>query len=126
MELVRTPDFAAYVTRLMTRHHVPGIAVAVVQDDAVASAGFGKASLDPPVECTPESLFDVASASKSLTAAAVALLVDDESHPEVQYDAPMAKLLPGDIFFIHRGSSIVFSTPRFAVAYKVANRDRAH
>ncbi|EFZ03880.2 Zn(2)-C6 fungal-type DNA-binding domain protein [Metarhizium robertsii ARSEF 23] len=33
-----------------------------------------------------------------------------------------AKLLPGDTFFIHRGSTIVFSTPRYAVAYKSASR----
>ncbi|KAH8667752.1 ethanolamine utilization protein [Ilyonectria robusta] len=33
-----------------------------------------------------------------------------------------AKLLPGDTFFVHRGSTITFSTPRYAVAYKVAAR----
>ncbi|PHH67410.1 hypothetical protein CDD81_19 [Ophiocordyceps australis] len=33
-----------------------------------------------------------------------------------------AKLLPGDTFFVHRGSTITFSTPRFAVAYKAASR----
>lgn len=33
-----------------------------------------------------------------------------------------AKLSPGDTFFIHRGSTITFSTPRYAVAYKVAAR----
>lgn len=37
-----------------------------------------------------------------------------------------AKLLPGDTFFIHRGSTITFSTPRYAVAYKSAARRRAH
>ncbi len=37
-----------------------------------------------------------------------------------------AVLSPGDTFFIHRGSTIVFSTPRFAVAYKVAARHRMH
>lgn len=33
-----------------------------------------------------------------------------------------ATLLPGDTFFIHRGSLITFSTPRYAVAYKTACR----
>lgn len=33
-----------------------------------------------------------------------------------------ALLYPGDTFFIHRGSSITFSTPRYALAYKVAAR----
>ncbi|KAF2651151.1 hypothetical protein K491DRAFT_696696 [Lophiostoma macrostomum CBS 122681] len=31
-------------------------------------------------------------------------------------------LVPGDTFFIHRGSLITFSTPKFAVAYKTAAR----
>ncbi|CAH0058167.1 unnamed protein product [Clonostachys solani] len=33
-----------------------------------------------------------------------------------------AKLQPGDTFFIHRGSTITFSTPRYAIAYKSAAR----
>ncbi|KAK3322789.1 ethanolamine utilization protein [Apodospora peruviana] len=37
-----------------------------------------------------------------------------------------AKLLPGDTFFIHRGSTIIFSTPRYAVAYKVGARHQMH
>ena len=37
-----------------------------------------------------------------------------------------AKLFPGDTFFIHRGSSIIFSTPQYAVAYKVGARPKMH
>ncbi|KAF4585977.1 beta-lactamase family protein [Ophiocordyceps camponoti-floridani] len=102
MDIVRSPDFAAYVTRLMRLCHVPGLAVAVAQGDEVVSAGFGKASLDPEVECTADTLFDMASASKSLTAASVALLIADEGHPDVQWKARMEDLLPGD--FIMPGS----------------------
>ncbi|KAK7222303.1 hypothetical protein V2G26_010306 [Clonostachys chloroleuca] len=35
-----------------------------------------------------------------------------------------AKLQPGDTFFIHRGSTITFSTPRYAVVFKSAARHR--
>lgn len=81
----------------MTQHHVPGVALALVQDETMVSAGYGQASLDPPRPCTADTLFDIASSSKSLTAASVALLVDDNSaHPEVQWDTPMSTLLPGD------------------------------
>ncbi|PFH58189.1 hypothetical protein XA68_14046 [Ophiocordyceps unilateralis] len=96
MDIVRSPDFAAYVTRLMERFHVPGVAVAVAQGEEVVSTGFGKASLDPEVDCTADTLFNMASASKSLTAASVALLIADDGHPDVQWEAPMEKLLPGD------------------------------
>ncbi|RDA95892.1 hypothetical protein CP533_5220 [Ophiocordyceps camponoti-saundersi (nom. inval.)] len=97
MDVVRSPDFAAYVTRLMERFRVPGLAVAVAKGkEDVVSAGFGKASLDPDVDCTADTLFDMASASKSLTAASVALLIADDGYPDVQWDAPMEKLLPDD------------------------------
>ncbi|KAI1083685.1 ethanolamine utilization protein [Whalleya microplaca] len=36
-----------------------------------------------------------------------------------------AILFPGDTFFVHRGSLITFSTPRFALAYKSAGRPSA-
>ncbi|EXJ72488.1 uncharacterized protein A1O5_04993 [Cladophialophora psammophila CBS 110553] len=31
-------------------------------------------------------------------------------------------LQPGDTFFVHNGSEITFSTPKFALAYKTSNR----
>ncbi|KAF1851631.1 ethanolamine utilization protein [Cucurbitaria berberidis CBS 394.84] len=43
------------------------------------------------------------------------LIITDES-------GKTATCNPGDTFFIHRGSTITFSTPKFAVAYKVAAR----
>ncbi|KAH8885644.1 beta-lactamase family protein [Thozetella sp. PMI_491] len=97
MDTIQSHTFASHVEELMSRHHVPGLAIAVVQDDQVASAGYGHASLEPPIPCTADTIFDVGSAAKSLTAAAVALLVDDnEKYPEVQYHATMSSLLPDD------------------------------
>lgn len=103
MALLRSPklrfsdSFCAEIKTLIEECHVPGLALAVAQGNEVASAGFGKATLDPPRDCTADTLFDVASASKSLTAASVALLVsDDVNYPDVKYDAPMAALLPDD------------------------------
>ncbi|KAJ3499693.1 hypothetical protein NLG97_g156 [Lecanicillium saksenae] len=82
----------------MEEHHVPGISVAVVRGNAPAVArGFGCSSTDTKDACTPDTLFDVASCAKSLTASAVALLVEDnESYPSVQYNTTMASLLPED------------------------------
>ncbi|KAK8079300.1 hypothetical protein PG994_003107 [Apiospora phragmitis] len=81
----------------MRSHHVPGLSLAIVHKGKTASAGWGKASLDPPKPCTPDTLFDIASCSKSLAAASVALLIDDdENYPEVQWDAIMSELLPDD------------------------------
>lgn len=81
----------------MKKHRVPGLSIALLQDDQVQSTGYGLASINPPKPCTGDTLFDIASASKSLTAASVGLLVaDNENYPEVQYDALMSELLPGD------------------------------
>ncbi|KAF3491611.1 beta-lactamase family protein [Arthroderma uncinatum] len=97
MELLRSPEFTAYVKNLLDRHHIPGLAIAIIHDDYTDSVGFGKASLDPPKECTGDTLFDVASVSKALTAASVALLIDDDyKYPLIKYDTPMASLLPED------------------------------
>ncbi|KAH6894693.1 beta-lactamase/transpeptidase-like protein [Thelonectria olida] len=99
MDLFSSPDFSAHVNDLIRRHHVPGISIAVAQNDQVASAGYGSASLDSESEtpCTADTLFDVGSSAKSLTAAAIALLVDDDQkYPHIHYDAVMSKLLPDD------------------------------
>lgn len=56
---------------------------------------YGHAKLDAE-PCTTETIFDLASTSKTMTAAAVACLVDDEKFPEVQWTTPVSKLLPDD------------------------------
>lgn len=97
MNLFHSDDFPIHVETLMQQNHVPGLAVAIVHGDQLASVGYGYASLDPETPCTPDTVFDIASMSKSLTAASVVLLVNDnKSHPEVQFDTPMSSLLPED------------------------------
>ncbi|KAI0169924.1 beta-lactamase family protein [Hypoxylon sp. FL1284] len=97
MDIIKSEAFSSRVRELMDKNHIPGMAVAVVKNDKTASTAFGHASLDPPVPFTTDTLFDIASCSKSMTAAAVGLLVeDDERYPEVQYEATMSSLLPDD------------------------------
>lgn len=97
MDLLQSPAFASHVETLMHAQHVPGLAIDVVQNQAVASAGFGWASLDPPKPCTPDTLFNIASASKSLTAASVGLLAhDNATYPHVHLKTTMSSLLPDD------------------------------
>ena len=95
MDLLHSAGFASYVTELINQQHVPGLAIAIIHNDQIASAGYGHASLDPEIPCTADTLFDIASSAKSLTAAAVGLLVDDnDMFPDIQYDAVMSTLLP--------------------------------
>lgn len=103
MDLFNSAGFASHVDELIKKYHIPGLAIAISHKDATASKGFGMASLTPPKPMTPDTLFDIASASKSLTAASVALLVEDDKYPDVKYEAEMAKLLPGDFVMPGQG-----------------------
>ncbi len=104
MDYLQSLEFPSHVQELMKKHHVPGLAVAVIQGDRTFSAGYGLASLDPPKPCTADTLFDIASSSKSMTAASVGLLVrDNDRYPDVQYEATMSSLLPGDFVMPGQG-----------------------
>lgn len=97
MDLISSPAFSARVEDLMRRSHVPGLAISVVHNRKTASASYGKASVEPETPCTSDTLFDIASCAKVITALAIGLLVEDnENYPEVQYDALMSKMLPDD------------------------------
>jgi CubicO group peptidase (beta-lactamase class C family) len=54
---------------------------------------YGYATL-PSDKVTTDRIFDLASTSKCTTAAAVALLVQDEQYRDVQWSTPVSKLLP--------------------------------
>ena len=97
MDLFNTTKFDNHVDALLKEWHTPGLAIAVVQDDKISSRGFGRATLDPDKAVTANTLFDIASCSKSLTAGAVALLVEDEErYLDIKWDAKMSDLLPDD------------------------------
>lgn len=87
----------------MKEHHLPGFAIALVHDETIASQGLGLASLDLPKPFTADTLIDIASVSKSLTAASVALLVEDENHLDVKWNATMSSLLPEDFVMSGEG-----------------------
>lgn len=50
----------------------------------------------PDEKCTTETIFDLASVSKCTTAAAAALLVDDDKYPDMKWDTPVSKIIPED------------------------------
>lgn len=67
-----------YVEAAMREWRTPGLAIAVVKDDAVVySRGFGVREAGKPGLVTPETRFAMASNSKAFTAAAVGILVDE-------------------------------------------------
>jgi CubicO group peptidase (beta-lactamase class C family) len=88
------PDFGAvdaYVETFMQANRVPGLALAIVQDNQIVHArGFGKASpAGEPV--TAQTPFVIGSTSKAFTALAVLQLVDAG---QLDLDAPVHSYLP--------------------------------
>jgi len=97
MDLLNTSAFRQHVEALMETYHLPGLSISICQNDTITSAGFGVSSRKSQKAATTDTLYDIASSSKSLTAASVALLVEDnENFPEVQWTTPMHELLPDD------------------------------
>lgn len=77
----------------MARTGVPGAAVAVVYNDAVVyERGFGVREVGKPDAVTPETVFQLASMSKSISSTLVAAVVGDGA---TTWDAVAADLLPG-------------------------------
>ena len=74
----------------MRTHGLAGLAVGVVQDGEVALArGFGTRDVRTGAPVTPETLFHLASVSKTFVAAAVVGLT-----PALDLDAPVVRWLP--------------------------------
>lgn len=82
-----------YIEQARRAWRAPGLAIAVVKDDAVVFArGYGVRELgkDDPVD--EHTLFAVASTTKAYTAATLGLLVDEG---RLSWDDPVIKHLPG-------------------------------
>jgi len=79
------------VTGKMTEHDVPGVAFGIVKDGRVFARGFGVGSVDAPQPVTADTLFPIASISKTVTATAIMRLVEDG---RMDLDAPVRRYLP--------------------------------
>ncbi|MFO7561412.1 MAG: serine hydrolase domain-containing protein [Enhygromyxa sp.] len=73
--------------------HVPGMAIAIVKDDALIWAkGFGVSDLDANTPVTPETVFAIGSSTKSFSSTLAAMMVDEG---KLGWDDPASKHLPG-------------------------------
>lgn len=81
-----------YVLARMAERHVPGAAVAVIQKGRVVKMkGYGLASVEFDVPVTVDTVFEIGSVSKQMTAAAIMLLVEDG---KVSIDEKISAYLP--------------------------------
>jgi CubicO group peptidase (beta-lactamase class C family) len=89
------PDRAADVDRIFAkwdRSDSPGCAVGIVRGgELIYAKGFGTANLETEVPNTPQTIFEIASASKSFTCACIALLMDQG---KIQPEDDLARFVP--------------------------------
>ena len=81
-----------YIQGQMTKQNIVGLSVAVVQNNEVTYLnGFGAASIKRKTQVTPQTIFDLASCSKSFTAMATLLLWNDGL---IDLDQPVKHYIP--------------------------------
>lgn len=82
----------AFVEHVMARWAVPGMAVAIISDGKiVVSKGYGVLESDGTQRVNADSVFQIGSMSKSFSATAAAMLVDDG---KLAWDRPAVDYLP--------------------------------
>ena len=85
-------ELDAFITRTLKEYQVPGAAVAVVRDGKVALVkGYGVRDVTKPGGVDENTIFQLASNTKTLTAAAVATVVDQG---KLDWDKPIFNYLP--------------------------------
>jgi CubicO group peptidase (beta-lactamase class C family) len=81
-----------YIEQAMRDWEVPGLAIAVVRNDTVLAAkGYGVRELGKPERVDANTVFNIASLTKSFTTTAAAMLVDEG---KLSWDAPARTYLP--------------------------------
>lgn len=80
-----------FIEPAMQRLKVPGVAVGVYHRGQLFTAGFGVTNLENPLPVDPDTLFQIGSISKTVTATALMRLVE---RGQVALDTPLRTYLP--------------------------------
>ena len=84
-------DLLAFARDEIARLQVPGAAVGVLHDGAIYAGGVGVTSVENPLPVTAQTLFQIGSTSKTVTATALMQLVEER---RVDLDAKVRAYLP--------------------------------
>lgn len=82
-----------FVRARLAEKHIPGASIAVIKNGKIVKTeGYGLANVELNVPATKDTVFEIGSVSKQLTAAGIMLLVEDG---KVNLDEKISKYLPG-------------------------------
>jgi CubicO group peptidase (beta-lactamase class C family) len=79
------------IQEAMRRYHTPGVAVGVLRDGHDEITTFGVTSIEDPLPVQPNTLFQIGSITKTITATAVMRLVEQG---RLELEAPVRRYLP--------------------------------
>jgi CubicO group peptidase (beta-lactamase class C family) len=85
-------EFDQFIIHRMKEWNIPGIAIGIIKNNRlVYSQGYGYRDMNRKIAVEPDTRFLIASCSKSFTATAVGILVDEK---KLDWDKPVKKYLP--------------------------------
>ncbi|MFL5585256.1 MAG: serine hydrolase domain-containing protein [Gemmatimonadaceae bacterium] len=91
--LAQADRLDAYIEGEMSKQHIPGLSLAVVQDGKVVkSKAYGLANMELNVRATPGTVYQIQSITKSFVACGIMLLVEDG---KIGLDDKITKYLSG-------------------------------
>jgi len=70
----------ALINNAIRPGRTPGLSLAVIADGEIRCAGYGLATVDPPMRATPQTQYNIASAGKQFIATGIMLLVQDPAY----------------------------------------------
>src|SRR5438876_11761415 len=75
----------------MSRYHVPGVAIGILHDGDEDIAAYGVTNLENPLPVDADTLFQIASVTKTITATVIMRLVEQG---KIDLDAPVRTYIP--------------------------------
>jgi CubicO group peptidase (beta-lactamase class C family) len=88
---VRFDELCKLVESKMAEHHVPGVSYGVLKNGNRMVRSFGVTSIEDPQPITPDTVFPIASISKTFTTTAIMRLIDQG---KMELKAPVRTYLP--------------------------------
>jgi CubicO group peptidase (beta-lactamase class C family) len=85
------PELEKLVREGMARYHVPGVAIGILHEGDEDIAAYGVTNLEHPLPVDGDTLFQIASITKTITATVVMRLVERGA---LDLDAPIRRYLP--------------------------------
>ncbi|MCJ1469463.1 hypothetical protein MMC07_008096 [Pseudocyphellaria aurata] len=92
-----SPELDTLIEETLKHFHVPGLSIAVIDGKETSAKAYGIAEF-PSTKAKPETLYCTGSTTKSFTAAALSLLLDDStgSSSPLKWTTPISSLIRND------------------------------